>query len=69
MKSLVELAYDKHKDWINIVKSFGCNPSLAEDIVQSMYLQLICDINKGLDLGTGTKSTVTTFIKYCEEYF
>ena len=21
MKSLVELAYDKHKDWINIVKS------------------------------------------------
>jgi len=53
MKSLVELAYDKHKDWINIVKSFGCNPSLAEDIVQSMYLQLICDINKGLDLWYG----------------
>jgi len=50
MKSLVVLAYDKHKDWINIVKSFGCNPSLAEDIVQSMYLQLICDIQKGLDL-------------------
>jgi len=53
MKSLVELAYDKHKDWINIVKSFVCNPSLAEDIVQSMYLQLICDINKGLDLWYG----------------
>ena len=53
MKSLVELAYDKHKDWINVVKSFGCNPSLAEDIVQSMYLQLICDIQKGLDLWYG----------------
>ena len=50
MKSLVELAYDKHKDWIKVVRSFGCNPSLAEDIVQSMYLQLICDIQKGLDL-------------------
>ncbi len=50
MKSLVELAYDRHKDWINIVKSFGCNPSLAEDVVQSMYIQLICDIQKGLDL-------------------
>ena len=50
MKSLVELAYDRHKDFIKIVRSFGCNPSLAEDIVQSMYLQLICDIQKGLDL-------------------
>ena len=55
MKSLVELAYDKHKDWINIVKSFGCNPSLAEDVVQSMYLQLICDIDKGLDLWYGNE--------------
>ena len=50
MKTLVELAYDKHKVWIKVVRSFGCNPSLAEDIVQSMYLQLICDIQKGLDL-------------------
>jgi Glu-tRNA(Gln) amidotransferase subunit E-like FAD-binding protein len=50
MKSLVELAYDKHKDWINIVKSFGANKNYAEDIVQEMYIQLICDIKKGLDL-------------------
>ena len=50
MKTLLELAYDKHKDWINIVKSFGCNPSNAEDIVQEMYLQLHFDIMKGLDL-------------------
>ena len=50
MKSLVELAYDKHKIWINIVKSFGCKPSYAEDIVQEMYIQLICDVQKGLDL-------------------
>ena len=50
MKSLVELAYDKHSDWINIVKSFGANKNYAEDIVQEMYIQLICDIQKGLDL-------------------
>lgn len=50
MKSLVELAYLKHKDWINIVKSFGCNPSLAEDVVQEMYIQIHLDIHKGLDI-------------------
>lgn len=50
MKSLVELAYDKHKDWINIVKSFGANKNYAEDIVQELYIQLILDIQKGLDL-------------------
>jgi hypothetical protein len=50
MKTLLELAYDKHNDWISIVKSFGCNPSNAEDIVQEMYLQLHFDIMKGLDL-------------------
>jgi DNA-directed RNA polymerase specialized sigma24 family protein len=50
MKSLVELAYDKHKNFIGIVKSFGCKPSLAEDIVQELYVQLILDTQKGLDL-------------------
>jgi hypothetical protein len=49
MKTLLELAYDKHRDWVNIVKSFGCNPSSAEDIVMEMYLQLHKDISKGLD--------------------
>ena len=53
MKSLVEIAYLKHKDWINIVKSFGCNPNLAEDIVQEMYIQLHLDVQKGLDLWFG----------------
>lgn len=50
MKTLLELAYKKHKDWITIVCSFGCNPSSAEDIVQEMYIQLDKDIKKGLDL-------------------
>ena len=50
MKTLLEIAFDKHKDWINIVKSFGCNPGTAEDIVQEMYIQIHLDIIKGLDL-------------------
>jgi len=50
MRSLVEIAFLKHKDWINIVKSFGCNPSLAEDVVQEMYIQIHLDIHKGLDI-------------------
>ncbi len=50
MKTLLELAYCKHKSWIKIVKSFGCNSGSAEDIVQEMYIQLHKDINKGLDL-------------------
>ncbi len=50
MKSLVELAFLKHKDWVNIVKSFGCNQSLAEDIVQEMYVQIHLDIHKGIDI-------------------
>lgn len=53
MKTLLELAFAKHKDWISIVRSFGCNPSSAEDIVQEMYIQLHKDIEKGLDLAYG----------------
>ncbi len=49
MKTIIEIAFEKHKTWINVVKSFGCNPSQAEDIVQEMYLQLHRDLNKGLD--------------------
>ena len=30
----------KHKSWVRIVKSFGCNHTLAEDIVQEMYIKI-----------------------------
>ena len=49
MKTIIEIAFDKHKEWIKVVKSFGCNPSQAEDVCQEMYLQLHKDLNKGLD--------------------
>jgi len=50
MKTLVELAYDKKQTFINIVKSFGCNSSYAEDIVQELFIQIHLDVKKGLDL-------------------
>jgi len=53
MKSLVEIAYLKHKDWISVVRSFGCNEATCEDIVQEMYIQLIQDTQKGLNLWYG----------------
>ena len=49
-KSLVEVAYLRHQDWLRVVYAFGCNKSTAEDIVQEMYIQLIQDVDKGLDL-------------------
>ena len=49
-KSLVEIAYLRHQDWLRVVYAFGCNKSMAEDIVMSMYEQLIRDVDKGLDL-------------------
>ena len=37
---ILELAFKRHKNWIEIVQSFGCNRDTAEDIVQEMYIRL-----------------------------
>jgi len=51
MKSLLEMAYEKHNDWISIVQSFGINDKdLAEDIVQEAYIKLHEATQRGLDL-------------------
>jgi len=50
MKTDIELLYKKHKTWIKIVKSFGCNNAIAEDIVQEMYVKIILKMQKGLDI-------------------
>jgi DNA-directed RNA polymerase specialized sigma24 family protein len=42
--------FKKHKIWINIVSSFGCNKDTAEDIVQEMYIKIQKNINNGLDI-------------------
>jgi len=43
-------AYRKHETWVDIVKSFGCNPDTAEDIVQEMYIRLNRLSNNGLNI-------------------
>ena len=35
----IEIIAKKHKDWVNIARSFGAKTE-AEDIVQEMYLRL-----------------------------
>lgn len=35
----IEIIAQKHKDWVNITRSFGCKTE-AEDVVQEMYLRL-----------------------------
>ena len=40
----------KHKEWIEIVSSFGCNKEIAEDLVQEMYIKIQLKLEKGLDI-------------------
>lgn len=42
--------FQKHKIWIDIVSSFGCNKDTAEDIVQEMYIKIQKNLNNGLDI-------------------
>jgi RNA polymerase sigma factor (sigma-70 family) len=42
---ILNILAEKHIDWIKMVQSFGCDPNLAEDIVQEMYLRLYKYVN------------------------
>jgi len=44
----------KHQDWLSIVKSFGCNPEIAEDICQECYIKLDGLLKSGLDISYGS---------------
>lgn len=50
LKTTLEIIYDKHNDWVSIVRSFGCNKDTAEDIVQESYIKLNRIINSGTNL-------------------
>jgi DNA-directed RNA polymerase specialized sigma24 family protein len=50
MEKDIEKLYKKHKTWIKIVKSFGCNNAMAEDLVQEMYIKIIIKMRAGLDI-------------------
>lgn len=50
MKTPVELAYEKHNQWVEIVQTFGgLNREECEDLVQTMYILLIKNTQKGVD--------------------
>lgn len=46
----LKLAFKKHKQWLEIVQSFGCNEWTAEDIVGEMYIKLDRVIKQGKDI-------------------
>jgi DNA-directed RNA polymerase specialized sigma24 family protein len=48
--NILELAFKRHKNWIEIVESFGCNRDTAEDLVQEMYIKLDRISSSGTDL-------------------
>ena len=52
MEELKKL-YKKHKTWVDIVRSFGCNKDTAEDIVMEMYIKIQKNIKDGLDIRYG----------------
>lgn len=45
--------FKKHKVWVDIVCSFGCNPQTAEDIVQEMYIKIHKKKQTGLNIDYG----------------
>ena len=47
---ILELAFKRHKNWIDIVVSFGCNRDTAEDLVMEMYIKLDRISSSGTDL-------------------
>ena len=61
MEILLE-AYKRHKNWCEIVESFGCNKDTAEDIVQEMYIRLHKYVEKGNDVTYN--NTVNYFYVY-----
>lgn len=52
MTTLEKIA-KKHKDWLRIVNSFGCDGDKCEDIVQEMYLKVHTLISNGTDISYG----------------
>ena len=50
---VLEKLFKRHKDWCNIVESFGCNSETAEDIVQEMYLKIGKLVANGKDISFG----------------
>jgi RNA polymerase sigma factor (sigma-70 family) len=49
----LEKIASKHKDWLRIVKSFGCEGDKCEDLCQEMYIKVHTLISNGTDISYG----------------
>jgi RNA polymerase sigma factor (sigma-70 family) len=49
----LEKIAQKHKDWLRIVKSFGCEGDKCEDLCQEMYIKVHTLISNGTDISYG----------------
>lgn len=47
---VLEILYKKHKDWCDIVESFGVNKDTAEDLVMEMYIKIDKLVKQGKDI-------------------
>ena len=63
------LVAKKHKDWIKIVISFGCDKEIAEDIVQEMYIKIQLKLDKGLDIMYGKEINYYYIFKTLKSLF
>ena len=69
---ILKKLFERHKDWCDIVESFGCNPQTAEDIVQEMYLKIGKLVAQGKDITFGSdvnhfyifRTLTTIFLDY-----
>lgn len=69
---ILKKLFERHKDWCDIVESFGCNPETAEDIVQTMYLRIGKLVADGKDITFGNdvnhfyifRTLTTIFLDY-----
>ena len=50
IEETINKLFKKHKTWVDIVMSFGCNKVVAEDLVQEMYIRIQLKLEKGLDI-------------------
>lgn len=69
---ILKKLFERHKDWCDIVESFGCNPETAEDIVQTMYEKIGRLVAQGKDITFGNdvnhfyifRTLTTIFLDY-----
>jgi len=60
---LINKLAEKHKDWIHMAKSFGCDDDAANELVQGMYLRLSKYVDK-VDKIMYDKNNINTYYVY-----